>query len=337
MLGDSCLRWVVGVAAVVAAGVAARADGPCALYVRSDTGSADLFLDGRFVGRLSEGAPELTVELGEGGHTVVARQGPLMYEKPFRVSREQRTYLVCLPPATAWRRDEPPAAQRLPAFAWALTVGGGLVVALWAARRRRAWKVRVLILTANPPQTVCLSTDVEVRDIEHAIRLSKHRNGLKVTVKSAVRAEDIQPALLRHRPHLVQISSHVEASGALLLEGTGTAATPLPAQALRALFRTFKDDIRVVILNACHTEALAEALAEVIDCAIGMHGTIPDEAAIAFAAAFYGAIGFGCDVQKAFEAGLASVQRHPVPPAVWPRLFVRKGVDASRVVLLGAG
>jgi hypothetical protein len=46
-------------------------------------------------------------------------------------------------------------------------------------------------------------------------------------------------------------------------------------------------------LNACDSAPQAEAIVSVIDCAVGMSDEIDDSAAIAFAAAFYEALGYG--------------------------------------------
>src|SRR4051794_34439370 len=54
------------------------------------------------------------------------------------------------------------------------------------------------------------------------------------------------------------------------------------AFALNRLFGVLKDNIRVVVLNACYTRAQADAIADVIDCVIGMNAAIDDEAARVF-------------------------------------------------------
>ena len=51
----------------------------------------------------------------------------------------------------------------------------------------------------------------------------------------------------------------------------------------------------------------AEAITEVIDCAVGMGDSIGDEAAILFAAAFYQAISFGRSVKSAFVLGKSAL------------------------------
>jgi hypothetical protein len=89
----------------------------------------------------------------------------------------------------------------------------------------------------------------------------------------------------------------------------------------------------VVVLNACFSRPQAEAIVEVIDCAIGMNKAIGDEAAIVFAAAFYQSIGFGRSVEEAFESGKAALMLEGIPEESTPELLVRKGVDPSAIFL----
>src|SRR6185436_1153486 len=58
-----------------------------------------------------------------------------------------------------------------------------------------------------------------------------------------------------------------------------------------------------VVLNACYTETQARAIAEHIECVVGMSRAVTDSAAIRFAAAFYQALAFGQSVKTAFELG----------------------------------
>jgi hypothetical protein len=79
-----------------------------------------------------------------------------------------------------------------------------------------------------------------------------------------------------------------------------------------------KDNIRCVILNACYSEQQAGAIAEHIDCVIGMTEAIGDKAAISFASAFYQALGYGRDVKTAFDLGcvqigLEDLEEHDIP------------------------
>jgi serine/threonine protein kinase len=103
--------------------------------------------------------------------------------------------------------------------------------------------------------------------------------------------------------------------------------------ALVNLFQTLKDNIRVVLLNACYSRTQAEAITEQIDCAIGMKQEVGDEAAILFAASFYRALGFGRSVREAFEQGKTALLLEGLDEQAIPELLVRKGVDPSLVVL----
>ena len=88
------------------------------------------------------------------------------------------------------------------------------------------------------------------------------------------------------------------------------------------------------MLNACYSRPQAEALAETIDCSIGMNQPIGDEAAIVFAASFYRALGFGRSVQEAFELGKAALLLEGIPEDKTPELLTRAGVDASAMVFV---
>jgi len=117
----------------------------------------------------------------------------------------------------------------------------------------------------------------------------------------------------------------------LVLENDAGNAKPVSEAALTALFQTVKDDIRLVLLNACHSEAQARAISHQIECTVGMSVAIGDEAAIIFASTFYGALVFGRSVGEAFEQGRIALMLHGIPEETTPTLLVRPGIDALRV------
>ena len=111
----------------------------------------------------------------------------------------------------------------------------------------------------------------------------------------------------------------------------------MTTRALKMLFTTLKDNIRLVVLNACYSREQAQALVETIDCVIGMRESIHDETATAFASSFYRAIGFGRSIQEAFEQGITSLLLEGIPEEDIPELLVKEGVDAKKVVLIAPG
>ena len=116
----------------------------------------------------------------------------------------------------------------------------------------------------------------------------------------------------------------------ILENATGRSAVATP-KALKDLFATLKDNIRCVVLNACYSEAQAKGIAESIDCVVRMTRAIPDKSAIAFAASFYQALGYGRNIQTAFALGCGQIDLESLGDADVPKLTVATGVDAERL------
>jgi hypothetical protein len=194
-------------------------------------------------------------------------------------------------------------------------------------------KTKILFLAANPAGTNHLALDHECREIEQKIRASEHRDGFEFVTKWAVRTGDLLQYLNQHRAHVIHFSGHGSTAEELILLDANDQAKPVSKTALKQLFTTLKDNIQVVVLNACYSRPQAEAITEIIDCAIGMNRGIGDRAAIVFAAAFYQAIGFGRSVQEAFESGKTQLMLDGIPEEKTPELLIRKGVNPRKIFL----
>jgi len=71
-----------------------------------------------------------------------------------------------------------------------------------------------------------------------------------------------------------------------------------------------------------------------VDAAIGMNQSIGDEAARAFSAQFYSAIGFGCSIQAAFKQAKTALMLEGISEESTPELYLRDGVDESDLILV---
>ena len=194
--------------------------------------------------------------------------------------------------------------------------------------------IKILFMAANPTDTASLAIDKEVREIEAKIWATKHRDNLQLISKWAVRPDDPLQAFNQHRPHLVHFSSHGSESEEIILVDAEGTPKPVSKAALVSLFRTLKDNIRVVVFNACFSKPQAEAIIEHIDCVIGMNAAIGNAAAITFAASFYRAIGFGHSVQAAFEQGITALLLEGIPEENTPQLLTRAGINSKKVILV---
>ena len=190
-------------------------------------------------------------------------------------------------------------------------------------------KIKILFLAANPAFTPPLKIDEEIRMIEGKIRAAKYRDSMELVSARAVRPDDLMQTLLEHKPHIVHFSGHGESTGELnFLDESGN-PKPVSPKAIQTLFSALKDNIRVVVFNACYTKKQAQATIKVIDCVIGMNTYISDQTAAVFASSFYRALGFGLSVKEAFDLGKAALQIEGMQGENTPELLIKDGVDLS--------
>ncbi|HEU4882979.1 MAG TPA: CHAT domain-containing protein, partial [Longimicrobium sp.] len=192
-------------------------------------------------------------------------------------------------------------------------------------------------LSAHDGRAPRLMLDEDVRQIRQKVRAAEHRDDLEFDLRLAARTDDLLQALNETRPQVVHFSGHGQSEGLVLVSADGRRPHVVPAPALEQLFQVFRGDIRVVVLNACFSLPQAEAIAASVGCAIGTSGPISDEGAITFAGAFYRAIAFGQSVQAAYDQARTALALEHVDDRECPRLVVRPGVDAARLVLVAPG
>jgi CHAT domain-containing protein len=200
-----------------------------------------------------------------------------------------------------------------------------------------AEKIKVLFLAANPANTKSrIRLDEEAREIREIIWNGPARDLIEFIPKFALRPSDLQKALLTHQPHIIHFSGHGDKEQGIILEDRQGHMKAVSKQALGDLFKILKDNIRVVVLNACHSNLQIEAVTEVIDFTITMKGTIGDDAAVTFAPHFYQAIAHGRSVKEAFELARNELDLEGIPESDTPSLLEREGMQASKAYLIGA-
>jgi CHAT domain-containing protein len=137
---------------------------------------------------------------------------------------------------------------------------------------------KILILSANPKNTDKLRLDQEVREIQAALKLAKNREQFEIVTAWAIRVEDLRRALLEHQPTIVHFSGHGSGSTGLALENNSGQVQLVSTESLARLFGLFQDTIECVLLNACYSQAQAEAIHQHIDYVVGMNRAIGDVA-----------------------------------------------------------
>lgn len=198
-------------------------------------------------------------------------------------------------------------------------------------------QVKILFLSANPKNISRIRLDEEVREVDEIIRMGDRRDQLELIPHFAVRPGDLRQALLRHQPHILHFSGHGSPTEGIILEDKNGNTKPVSTDALAALFRTIKDNLSVVLLNACYSAVQAKAISKVVDFTIGMRKEIGDRSAIVFSAAFYQGLAYGRSVQESFDLGVSSLVLEGIPESKTPALLSKKGADAVRAYLVPPG
>jgi hypothetical protein len=194
----------------------------------------------------------------------------------------------------------------------------------------------ILFLAVNPVATHQPRLDEECAVIERELRAAASRE-LALESRWAVSIDELMHHLNALRPTVIHFSGHAggdgEATGTLHLQDATGAPQRVSAEALTAMIESAGESARIVVLNACYSDAYADALCRVVDCVVGMTGPTGDDAALAFAVSFYRALAHQRSVGNAVaqvEATLAAKQllgRHV------PRCRTRAGSDVHQIMV----
>ena len=167
-------------------------------------------------------------------------------------------------------------------------------------------KKTILILVANPHGSGSLNLLPEVRNLQEAVQRSLNKERFTIEWKVAIQQEDLRRHILDIKPQIIHFCGHGTKEG-LVIHDENNQVKLLSNEFLADLLKNFSDRVECLVLNACDTEPLAIEVARHLNYAIGMNQEVKDKSAIAFAEAFYDAIGAGEGIKKAFEIGKNAV------------------------------
>jgi hypothetical protein len=194
--------------------------------------------------------------------------------------------------------------------------------------------LRVLYLTADPGRD--LRTEVEVRNVQQAVRKATHRDLIQISYRPAATPEDLLDGLNELRPHVVHFSGHGRSSTVFFdnasvdTPGGREVALDLLARALRAT----ADPPTLLVLNGCDTLDGAEVLLDSTPVIIAMASEITDLAATVFAARFYSAIASAQPVGAAVQQGSVALDLAGLDEGWIPNVLARDDLDLDGLVLV---
>jgi len=186
-------------------------------------------------------------------------------------------------------------------------------------------KRKILIMAANPSSTTQLRLGVEMREIGAGLRSASRRDSFELIQQPALRAQDLQQALLNEKPQIVHFCGHGSSKGELVLEDDQGMPNPVRPAALAKLFGICSPFVECVVLNACHSKLQADEIVRHIPYVIGMDKAIGDQAAIRYAVGFYGALGAGMAYDQAHDLGCNLLELENIPEHLTPVLQIGEG------------
>jgi hypothetical protein len=167
----------------------------------------------------------------------------------------------------------------------------------------------ILLLSATPRDAAPLRADEEMREIQDALARSRCRDEFVFVSRTAVRPGDVRHALLTHRPAIVHFSGHGRGAQGLVLEDEHGHSLPVSGDSLAELLAlTGQAQIECVLLNACHSQAQIDSIAQHVPFVVGMVDSVDDRASIVFASAFYEGLGSGGSIPSAHALGCNAVR-----------------------------
>jgi WD40 repeat protein len=211
-------------------------------------------------------------------------------------------------------------------------------------------KHTILYVAANPLDTDRLALDEECAAIERELTMTSgrddfdFRSGWAVSVDDLMRhLNELQPTILHFAGH----GSHADAGSSMhrgarrrditdtrsagILLQEGQRRQHVSDRALAKMIASAARSTRVVVLNACYSAEVADALRHEVDCVVGIDAAIADTAARSFAVAFYRALGHRRSVGNAVEQAAATLEaKHP---GARPVCATRNGLRADQIFL----
>ncbi len=168
-------------------------------------------------------------------------------------------------------------------------------------------KIRILLVAANPVDSDHLALPKEFREIEEAIKRTKHGQLFEIHQTGATRYQDLRRQLLDYQPHILHFSGHGSTQGLLLEDDNGKLKVASNTR-LSTLFKYSNRQLQCLIFNACDSQTLAKLSSPYSPYSIGMNAPITDQTAIDFAIGFYDAIGAACSYSDAFQLGINAIE-----------------------------
>jgi CHAT domain len=208
---------------------------------------------------------------------------------------------------------------------------------------------KILILAANPLDTVRLSLEREVEEIRTTLQLSSNRNRFRIEPRGSVRPNELQNYMYDVKPWIVHFSGHglggatseretassrkvtvISAPNSppegLVFEDENGRSILVSGAVLANLCALFSQQVQCVVLNSCYSIEQAQEIVKYIPYVVCMKREIGDIAARKFSEGFYRAIWDDRSIEEAFASGKNAIELDRIPEELTPVLLKNANV-----------
>ncbi len=194
----------------------------------------------------------------------------------------------------------------------------------------------VLFIAANPKdsfESIDKGIDEEFRAIDNAAQ-SGPENKIRLIPKLAVRGDELLTILMRHKAQIIHFSGHGSTTGQIYLQDNDGQSFPLSPEEFARILSVLPAKPICLVLSACYSAMAADAIRPHVRTLIGMKSDIGVDAAVGFAAAFYGALAAGSTIKTSFEAGCSQASLEHGQASDVLELYVNDDTDPSALRLV---
>ncbi len=198
---------------------------------------------------------------------------------------------------------------------------------------RVAGDPNVFLIAAEPHDHTRIRAAAALNAIKSSIKEEQGDRGLRsVRDVGAMRTSALLRELDKARPDILHISAHGGEDGRLALEDERGERHVIEAGTFVATLRATKIRPSLLVITACYSSELSDALLGIADCVVTGVGKIPYQSVVPFCGGFYGSLARGNSVEVAFEQGLQTAKAAFDDGRTHFQLRCRDDVDANDVV-----
>lgn len=194
--------------------------------------------------------------------------------------------------------------------------------------------MKILFFSSNPNRTGILRLDKEFWEIRGSIAVSRSSKNVFIQFVAATKPKLVQDLIEREKPDIVHFSGHGNTNGEIVLEDRNRNPLQISPENFVSMFGASENHLKCVVLNCCYSNKAAKLINRIVDCVIGIKTDIDDQSAIAFASAFYLALGERKNLQIAFDFAINEFLLNGGLIEQKPELFTHSKVNPWETFLI---